>query len=99
STRNLATQLPASRETIRKIIDSGSSSHLSPIPRSRPAILTASEDAALVAFILWLEKSCFPAEKSQVGDVALGFLHSRGIEKSQLSKNWYLRFRGRHLEL
>ncbi|KAH7146017.1 hypothetical protein EDB81DRAFT_794223 [Dactylonectria macrodidyma] len=99
STRALAAQLPASRETIRKIINSASTSHSSPLPRGRPALLTAAEDAALAAFILWMEKSGFAAEKSQVEEAALGFLHARGSEKTEISRNWYPRFREPHPEL
>ncbi|KAH7117345.1 hypothetical protein EDB81DRAFT_818197 [Dactylonectria macrodidyma] len=69
STRDLATQLPASRETIRKIIKSTSSSYSPPKPPGRPALLTASEDSALAAYVVWLEKSGFLAEKSQVEEL------------------------------
>ncbi|KAM5353234.1 hypothetical protein ACJZ2D_016869 [Fusarium nematophilum] len=62
-------------------------------------LISAGEEAGLVAYIVWLERSGFPAEKSQVEEAAKEFRLSRGLTDAGFGHNWYSRFRERHLEL
>ncbi|RSL49565.1 hypothetical protein CEP51_015472 [Fusarium floridanum] len=64
-----------------------------------PTILTPVEEAGLVAYVVWLERSGFPADKRQVEEAAREIRSRRGLENIDFSKHWYRRFRERHLEL
>ncbi|KAJ3453340.1 hypothetical protein MRS44_017587 [Fusarium solani] len=65
----------------------------------RPPLITREEEAALVAHVVWLERSGFPAERAQVEEAAREFRLSRGFPDSPFNKNWYAQFRSRHQEL
>ncbi|CAM1503430.1 Fc.00g082060.m01.CDS01 [Cosmosporella sp. VM-42] len=61
--------------------------YISILPKKagRPRIISDAEDAALIAFVTWMERSGFPAEKSHI--------------EQAVSKMWYSRWRDRHPEL
>lgn len=99
SHRKLMEANGTSKGTVQRILATSSSSYIPPGPRGRPATLTPSEDAAVAAYVVWMEKSGFPAEKSQVEEAALGFLTARNIPNAKINKMWYPRFRRRHHEL
>lgn len=71
----------------------------SPAKRGRPPLVTAEEEAGLVAYVIWLERSGFPAERAQVEEAAREFRLSMAFPNSPFNKNWYSQFRKRHLEL
>ncbi|KAM5353285.1 hypothetical protein ACJZ2D_016817 [Fusarium nematophilum] len=70
-----------------------------PGKRWRPRLVSEAEEAGLVAYVVWLERSGFPAERSQVEEAAREFRLSRGYPNTPFNKNWYSRFRQRHEEL
>jgi hypothetical protein len=70
-----------------------------PKKRGRPRLISAEEEAGLVAYVVWLERSGFPAEKSQVEEAAREFRLSRGLSDDLPGRGWYPRFRQRHEEL
>ncbi|KAH6874594.1 hypothetical protein B0T10DRAFT_205468, partial [Thelonectria olida] len=64
-----------SKSQAYRIVKLSSSPELSK-KRGRPSLLTPHEDAGLVAYIVWLERSGFPAEKSQVEEAIMELLRS-----------------------
>lgn len=87
SLRAVADQIDENREAVRRAAKRSLSSHVPAKPPGRPSLLTASEESALVAYLIWWERSGFAAEKSQIEETALQFLHSRGVEKDHISKS------------
>lgn len=70
-----------------------------PKKRGRPRLISAEEEAGLVAYVVWLKRSGFPAEKSQVEEAARELRLSRGLSDDLPGKGWHPRFRQRHEEL
>ena len=86
SYRKLMEANGTSKGTVQRILATSSSSYVPPGPRGRPATLTHSEEAAVAAYVMWMEKSGFPAEKSQVEEAALSFLTARNIPNAKIGK-------------
>ncbi|KAL6364124.1 hypothetical protein LRP88_02040 [Fusarium phalaenopsidis] len=105
NTTNNGTRQPGSyRDTAEKlgVTKAAVEKAMRPKPaakRGRPPLITPEEEAGLVAYVVWLERSGFPAERSQVEEAAREFRLSRGFPDSPFNKNWYSQFRGRHQEL
>ncbi|XP_044715037.1 DDE superfamily endonuclease domain-containing protein [Hirsutella rhossiliensis] len=57
------------------------------------------EDDALVAYVLWLQKSGFPASKHQIEAAALKFIYRRDPYRQPPSNHWYSRWLKDHPEL
>ncbi|KAJ3453843.1 hypothetical protein MRS44_018475 [Fusarium solani] len=60
---------------------------------------TEDEEEAIVAFIIWMERSGFPASRPEIEDAANILLLRRNAEASPVSRMWYIRFRDDHPEL
>lgn len=80
-----------------KNLESGSSD--TPRPQGRPRALTHTEDDAIAAYVMWMERAGFPASKLQVEEAANSFRLQRDPESSPLSRAWYPQFRKDHPEL
>lgn len=65
----------------------------------RPRVLTDEEDEAIVAFVIWMERSGFPASKPEIEDAATTLRQRRNPDADPVSKMWYARFRDNHPEL
>ncbi|KAJ4215598.1 hypothetical protein NW757_14890 [Fusarium falciforme] len=65
----------------------------------RPRVLTDEEDEAIVAFVIWMERSGFPASKPEIEDAATTLRQRRNPDADPVSKMWYARFRDDHPEL
>ncbi|KAJ3455747.1 hypothetical protein MRS44_017229 [Fusarium solani] len=98
SLRDIASKASCSKSLVGKVLSS-SSSPLETRQRGRPPTLTPVEEAGLVSYIVWLERSGFPADKRQVEEAAREIRARRGLDNVDFSKHWYRRFRERHLEL
>lgn len=96
--RDIASKTKVSKSLVREVLNS-SSSPLETSKRRRPNTLTPVEEAGLVAYIVWLERSGFPADKRQVEEAAMEIRSRQGVENVNFSKHWYRRFRERHPEL
>lgn len=68
-------------------------------PRGRPRLLTVEEDEAIVAFVVWMERSGFPANKPEIEDAANTLRLRRDPLAKPVSKMWYPRFVQDHPEL
>ncbi|KAJ3455762.1 hypothetical protein MRS44_017244 [Fusarium solani] len=105
NTTNNGTRQPGSyRDTAEKlgVTKAAVEKAMRPKPAAkggRPPLITPEEEAALVAYVVWLERSGFPAERAQVEEAARKFRLSRGFPDSPFNKNWYAQFRSRHQEL
>jgi hypothetical protein len=65
----------------------------------RPRLLTDEEEEAIVAFVIWMERSGFPASKPEIEDAATTLLRRRIADAAPVHKMWYSRFRDDHPEL
>ncbi|KAG7408735.1 hypothetical protein Forpe1208_v012163 [Fusarium oxysporum f. sp. rapae] len=65
----------------------------------RPRVLTDEEEEAIVAFVIWMERSGFPASKPEIEDAATTLRQRRNPDADPVSKMWYSRFRDDHPEL
>ncbi|KAG5793214.1 hypothetical protein H9Q69_007728 [Fusarium xylarioides] len=65
----------------------------------RPRLLTDEEEEAIVAFVIWMQKSGLPASKYEVKDAANTLRRRRNPDAKPVSKMWYRRFRDDHPEL
>ncbi|KAJ3471937.1 hypothetical protein MRS44_002036 [Fusarium solani] len=65
----------------------------------RPRVLTDEEDEAIVAFVIWMERSGFPASKPEIEDAAITLRQRRNPDADPVSKMWYARFRDDYPEL
>ncbi|KAL6406012.1 hypothetical protein AUP68_10570 [Ilyonectria robusta] len=65
----------------------------------RPRNLDNSEDRALVAYIMWLERCGFPATRIQVEEAANMLRQSRSRPCGPVGEGWYPRFVNDHPEL
>jgi hypothetical protein len=83
--QRLSNDTPYSKKAVRK--------------SGRPRCISDAEDAALVAFVTWLERSGFPAEKKQIEEAAMEFIRMRNPQAPWVSKMWYSRWRAQHPEL
>ncbi|KAJ4176639.1 hypothetical protein NW759_017515 [Fusarium solani] len=94
SYRDIAEKLEVTKAAVEKAM------RPKPAAKSgRPPLITPEEEAGLVPYFVWLERSGFPAERSQVEEAEREFRRSRGFPGSPFNKNWYSQFRGRHQEL
>ncbi|KAJ3453402.1 hypothetical protein MRS44_017649 [Fusarium solani] len=98
SIRAAATRYPgsssASIHRIVKILETGNT----PRQVGRPRLLTDEEEEAIVAFVIWMERSGFPASKPEIEDAATTLLQRRNPDASPVSKMWCARFRDDHPE-
>lgn len=99
SLRAAATRHPGSSRTaiqrFVKVLETGNT----PRQVGRPRLLTDEEEEAIVAFVIWMERSGFPASKPEIEDAATTLLQRRNPDARPVSKMWYTRFRGDHPEL
>jgi hypothetical protein len=95
----------SSRATIQRIVkklEAANSSDLNDIAfktAGRPRILTDEEEEAIVAFVMWMERSGLPACKGEVEDAANTLRLRRNPDAQPVSRMWYRRFRDDHPEL
>ncbi|OBS15817.1 hypothetical protein FPOA_13410 [Fusarium poae] len=95
----------SSRATIQRIVkklEAANSSDLNDIAfktAGRPRILTDEEEEAIVAFVMWMERSGLPACKGEVEDAANTLRLRRNPDAQPVSRIWYRRFRDDHPEL
>lgn len=68
-------------------------------PVGRPRNLDDSEDRALAAYVVWLERCGFPATRIQVEEAANPLLQSRTSPAGPVGQGWYPRFVKDHPEL
>ncbi|UPK95062.1 hypothetical protein LCI18_005997 [Fusarium solani-melongenae] len=68
-------------------------------PRGRPRSLTDEEDEAIVAFVIWMERSGFPASKPEIEDAANTLRLRRDPESKPVGHSWYARWCEDHPEL
>ncbi|KAF5266817.1 hypothetical protein FOXYS1_2335, partial [Fusarium oxysporum] len=68
-------------------------------PAGRPRSLTDEEEEAIVAFVIWMEKSGFPASKPEIEDAANTLRRRRDPEAKPVGHSWYRRFCKDHPEL
>lgn len=95
----------ASRATVARIVkqlEAANATDFNELPSpaiGRPRILTEEEDEAIVAFIIWMERSGRPASKGEIEDAANTLRLRRDPEAKPVSRMWYPRFREDHPEL
>ena len=65
----------------------------------RPRLLTEEEEEAIVAFVIWMQRSGLPASKYEVEDAANTLRRRRDPEARPVSRMWYRRFCDDHPEL
>ncbi|KAI8409854.1 hypothetical protein FOFC_07888 [Fusarium oxysporum] len=65
----------------------------------RPRLLTDDEEEAIVAFVVWMQKSGLPASKYEVEDAANTLRRRRDPDAKSVSRMWYRRFCDDHPEL
>ncbi|KAG5757513.1 hypothetical protein H9Q72_014344 [Fusarium xylarioides] len=65
----------------------------------RPRLLTDNEEEAIVAFVVWMQKSGLPASKYEVEDAANTLRSRCDPDAKPVSRMWYRRFCADHLEL
>lgn len=65
----------------------------------RPRLLTDDEDEAIVAFVLWLQRTGLPASKFEVVDAANTLRSRRDPNAQPVSRSWYSRFLKDHPQL
>ncbi|KAI8416479.1 hypothetical protein FOFC_02789 [Fusarium oxysporum] len=65
----------------------------------RPRLLTEEEEEAIVAFVIWMQRSGLPASKYEVEDAANTLRCRRDPEARPVSRMWYRRFCDDHPEL
>ncbi|KAF4422040.1 hypothetical protein FACUT_10838 [Fusarium acutatum] len=65
----------------------------------RPRLLTEEEEEAIVAFVIWMQRSGLPASKYEVEDAANTLRRRRDPEVRPVSRMWYQRFCDDHPEL
>lgn len=70
-----------------------------PAQPGRPRALTDDEDEALVAFVVRMQSTGFPATKAEIEDAANSFRKRRDPDAAPVSKMWYSRWRDDHPEL
>ncbi|KAJ3455081.1 hypothetical protein MRS44_013681 [Fusarium solani] len=63
------------------------------------ANLKAAREEAIVAFVIWMERSGFPASKPEIEDAATTLRQRRNPDADPVNKMWYSRFRNDHPEL
>ncbi|KAJ4168328.1 hypothetical protein NW754_16762 [Fusarium falciforme] len=85
----------ASIQRIVRRLETGST----PRQVGRPRVLTDEEDEAIVAFVIWMERSGFPASKAEIEDAATTLRQRRNPDADPVNKMWYSRFRADHPEL
>ena len=84
SLRDIASKASCSKSLVGKVLSS-SSSPLETRQRGRPPTLTPVEEVGLVSYIVWLERSGFPADKRQVEDAARFELGEASITSTSAS--------------
>jgi hypothetical protein len=95
----------SSRATIQRILkklEAANTADLNDIVSKtigRPRILTDEEEEAIVAFVMWMERSGLPACKGEVEDAANTLRFRRNPDAQPVSRMWYRRFRDDHPEL
>jgi hypothetical protein len=95
----------SSRATIQRILkklEAANTADLNDIVSKtigRPRILTDEEEEAIVAFVMWMERSGLPACKGEVEDAANTLRFRRNPDAKPVSRMWYRRFRDDHPEL
>lgn len=95
----------SSRATIQRIVkklEVANSADLNDISfgfAGRPKVLTEEEEEAIVAFVIWMERSGLPACKVEVEDAANELIRRRNPDAKPVSRMWYRRFREDHPEL
>ncbi|KAG5755687.1 hypothetical protein H9Q69_001353 [Fusarium xylarioides] len=65
----------------------------------RPRLLTEAEEEAIVAFVMWMQRSGLPASKYEVEDAANMLRRRRDPDAKPVSRMWYRRFCDDHPEL
>ncbi|PCD21933.1 hypothetical protein AU210_015736 [Fusarium oxysporum f. sp. radicis-cucumerinum] len=65
----------------------------------RPRLLTEEEEEAIVAFVIWMQRSGLPASKYEVEDAANTLRRRRDPDAKPVSRMWYRRFCDDHPEL
>ncbi|KAF5564810.1 hypothetical protein FPHYL_4537 [Fusarium phyllophilum] len=65
----------------------------------RPRLLTEAEEEAIVAFVMWMQRSGLPASKYEVEDAANTLRRRRDPDAQPVSRMWYRRFCDDHPEL
>ncbi|KAI8410936.1 hypothetical protein FOFC_07530 [Fusarium oxysporum] len=95
----------ASRATVARIVKrlvAANAADFDELPSpaiGRPRMLTEEQDEAIVAFIIWMERSGLPASKGEIEDAANTLRLRRDPEAKPVSRMWYPRFREDHPEL
>ncbi|KAF6517714.1 hypothetical protein HZS61_003275 [Fusarium oxysporum f. sp. conglutinans] len=95
----------SSRATIQRIVkklEAANSADLNDIAfktAGRPRILTDEEEEAIVAFVMWMERSGLPACKGEIEEAANTLRLRRNPDAQPVSRMWYRRFRDDHPEL
>lgn len=102
SLRAAATAFGTSKSDVQrhlKALDRSGRPAFSDRPVGRPRNLDDSEDRALVAYIMWLERCGFPATRTQVEEAANLLRQSRTPPAGPVGEGWYPRFVRDHPEL
>ncbi|RYC79011.1 hypothetical protein BFJ63_vAg18112 [Fusarium oxysporum f. sp. narcissi] len=68
-------------------------------PAGRLRSLTGKEGEAIVAFVIWMKKSDFPASKPEIEDATNMLRRRRDTEAKPVGHSWYRRFFEGHPEL
>lgn len=95
SMRALAVKYNTTHTSIRRAIQR----NLQPQPMGRKAILNDEEESALCGYVVFLERTGFPATRGDVLDAATELRRRRHPDAPVVGKDWYTRFRKRHPEL
>jgi hypothetical protein len=88
----------SSRASIQRIVRRLETRSIAP-QVGRPRVLTDEEDEAIVAFVIWMERSGFPASKAEIEDAATTLRQRRNPDADPVNKMWYSRFRTDYPEL
>ncbi|RKL03280.1 hypothetical protein BFJ70_g17294 [Fusarium oxysporum] len=102
SLRAAATAFGTSKSDVQrhlKALEASGSPAFSDRPVGRPRNLDDSEDRALVAYVMWLERCGFPASRIQVEEAANLLRQSRTPPAGPVGRRWYPRFAKDHPEL
>ena len=106
SLREAEKRYPGSKHTtigrIAKKLEAANTLNISEVPDrriGRPRLLTDEEDEAIVAFVVWMQRSGLPSSKYEVEDAALTLRRRRDPDAKHISKMWYSRFRDDYPEL
>ncbi|KAI8411395.1 hypothetical protein FOFC_07989 [Fusarium oxysporum] len=100
--RGLARSKHTTIGRIAKKLEAANTLNIEEVPNTRigrPRLLTDDEEEAIVAFVVWMQRSGLPASKYEVEDAANTLRRRRDPDAKPVSKMWYPRFLDDHPEL